>query len=43
MGVLSNDVHQAFGHYNGWMSGSSGERVPVQGLTGWAEDVTNKW
>lgn len=43
LGVLSNDTHQAFGHYNGWMSDSSGERVLVRGLTGWAEDVANKW
>ncbi|HLT84245.1 MAG TPA: DUF2804 domain-containing protein [Phototrophicaceae bacterium] len=43
LGVLANDTHQLFGHYSGWMSDSAGERVAVDGLTGWAEDVLNRW
>ncbi|WP_413451036.1 DUF2804 family protein [Georgenia phoenicis] len=43
LGVLSSDTHQLFGHYDGWMSDSAGRRVAVEGLTGWAEDVFNRW
>lgn len=43
LGVLSSSTHQLFGHYDGWMSDSAGARVPVEGLTGWAEDVFNRW
>ena len=43
LGVLASDTHQAFGHWSGWMSDSAGTRVSVDGATGWAEDVLNRW
>ena len=36
-------AHQCFGHWAGWMIDDAGERVPVDGVLGWAEDVHNRW
>ncbi|MGC0274119.1 DUF2804 domain-containing protein [Pseudactinotalea sp. Z1739] len=43
LGVVATEGHQCFGHYTGWMSESTGARVSVDGLTGWAEDVAQRW
>lgn len=43
LGVLANDTHQAFGTWSGWMADDSGERVSVDGIIGWAEEVRNRW
>jgi len=43
LGVISTRGHQCFGHYNGWMLDSAGRRVQVRDLTGWAEEVTQRW
>lgn len=43
LGVLSNNTHQCFGHYSGWLMDDAGTRVSVAGILGWAEDVRNRW
>ncbi len=43
LGVLVSRGHQCFGHYDGWMLDDTGSRVRVDHLTGWAEDVFNRW
>lgn len=43
LGVLANDTHQAFGTWAGWMVDDAGERVAVDGITGWVEEVRNRW
>ncbi|MEY3733903.1 MAG: hypothetical protein RL347_1262, partial [Actinomycetota bacterium] len=43
LGVLANDTHQAFGTWSGWMADDAGVRVMVDGITGWAEEVRNRW
>ncbi|MFF2493836.1 DUF2804 domain-containing protein [Agromyces sp. NPDC058064] len=40
--VFGSHGHQCFGHYSGWVD-AGGERVAVDGLLGWAEDVRNRW
>ncbi|MET4156713.1 DUF2804 domain-containing protein [Agromyces sp. PvR057] len=40
--VFGSHGHQCFGHYSGWVD-ASGERIAVDGLLGWAEDVRNRW
>ena len=41
--LLVQRAHQCFGHWTGWMSDDARERVPVDGVLGWAEDVHNRW
>jgi len=41
--VVSSSTHQCFGHYTGWMLDDGGEKVAVDGVLGWAEDVHNRW
>lgn len=41
--VVASTIHQALGTWNGWMLDSSGTRVSVDGLTGWAEQAQNRW
>ena len=41
--IIGNDTHQAFGHWSGWVADDSGERISVDGLHGWAEEVRNRW
>lgn len=41
--VLAGETHQCFGHFEGWASTDDGERVPLDGLTGWAEEARNRW
>ena len=43
LGVLSNNTHQCFGHYTGWVKDDSGVKVRVSFILGWAEDVHNRW
>lgn len=40
--VLANHTQQAFGHWSGRISLADGAWT-LQGLTGWAEDVHNRW
>ncbi|MFD5865348.1 DUF2804 domain-containing protein [Agromyces sp. NPDC127015] len=40
--VFGSHGHQCFGHYSGWVD-AGGERIAVDGLLGWAEDVRNRW
>ena len=40
--VFGSHGHQCFGHYSGWIQGD-GERVQVDGLLGWAEEIRNRW
>lgn len=42
LGVLSSDTHQAFGTWSGTVTVDE-QRICVDGLTGWAEDVHNRW
>lgn len=43
LGVVASETHQCFGHYTGWAQTDDGERVPVDGLVGWAEEARNRW
>lgn len=41
--VVASTIHQALGTWSGWMLDSSGARVSVDGLVGWAEQAQNRW
>jgi len=41
--VLASRTDQLFGSWHGWVLDDQGERVDVDGLEGFAEDVTNRW
>jgi hypothetical protein len=41
--LVQSEVHQMFGHYNGHITTSDGETIPVHNLVGWAEDHTALW
>ncbi|MGI5239909.1 DUF2804 domain-containing protein [Dactylosporangium sp. CA-139066] len=43
LGVLANETHQCFGGFSGWAETDAGERVDLDGLTGWAEEARNRW
>ena len=43
LGVISTRTDQCFGHWTGWMAADDGERVRVDGVVGWVEDVHNRW
>lgn len=43
LGIISTRTDQCFGHWSGWMAADDGERVRVDGVVGWAEDVRNRW
>jgi len=43
LGVVASEAHQCFGTWSGWATTSTGERVPVDGLVGWAEEARNRW
>lgn len=43
LGVLGNQTHQCFGHYDGAITDSAGARIRVANILGWAEDVHNRW
>lgn len=40
--LFSSRTHQCFGHWSGTVL-VEGERLAFDGLTGWAEDVHNRW
>jgi len=42
-GVLLSDQHQVFGRFTGGVVLDDGRKVPLDGLMGFAEKVTNKW
>lgn len=41
--LVASEVHQCFGTFAGWASTDGGERVRLDGLTGWAEEARNRW
>jgi hypothetical protein len=41
-GVIGSRAHQAFGTWTGWVAAGA-ERVAVDGLRGWAEELRNRW
>lgn len=41
--VITSEVHQMFGRYQGSVVTDEGETIPVQGLTGFAEEHHAKW
>lgn len=43
LGIVAGTTHQCFGTWSGWMSTDAGERVRVDGATGWAEEARNRW
>ncbi|WP_371589385.1 DUF2804 domain-containing protein [Streptomyces virginiae] len=43
IGLLANRTDQCFGHYTGSIRTDAGERIEVDRLLGWAEDVRMRW
>jgi hypothetical protein len=41
--LVASRTHQAFGTARGWVCTSDGERIEVDGLVGWVEEVVNRW
>lgn len=41
--IISSRTDQMFGVWSGWVLDSAGERVVVDGIEGWAEEVLNRW
>lgn len=41
--VIDSDTRQAFGVWRGFALRESGEKVVLDGIVGWAEDVQNRW
>ncbi len=41
--LVRSEVHQIFGHYDGFITTNEGEVVPVNRLVGWAEDHVALW
>lgn len=41
--VIATRTDQMFGTWSGWVRDDAGERVKVDGIQGWAEDVLNRW
>lgn len=41
--VVAGETHQCFGHFSGWATLDSGDRVTFDGLVGWAEEARNRW
>lgn len=41
--VVESVEHQVFGYYSGHVVTDEGERIPVDGLLGWAEEVRRRW
>ena len=42
-GLLSSEVHQLFGHYDGTVTTDSGERIAVEHVFGWIEEHKARW
>jgi hypothetical protein len=43
LGVVASEIHQCFGRFTGWMLDDADQRVPVDGVVGWAEEARNRW
>jgi hypothetical protein len=43
LGLLGNRTHQCFGRFTGRARTDDGEWIALDGLTGWAEEVHNRW
>ncbi|WP_199583953.1 DUF2804 domain-containing protein [Blastococcus sp. TF02A-30] len=43
LGIIASETHQCFGEFSGWATTEDGERVPLDGLVGWAEEARNRW
>ncbi len=43
LGVIYSQVHQMFGRYSGFAVADDGERVAIEGLTGFAEEHQARW
>jgi len=41
--VITSEVHQMFGHYDGTLIADDGEKIKVRGLLGFAEEHRAKW
>ncbi|MFD0431194.1 DUF2804 domain-containing protein [Streptomyces zhihengii] len=41
--LIANRTDQCFGHWSGTVRTDDGERIAVDGLLGWAEDVHMRW
>lgn len=42
-GILSSEVHQMFGHYDGTLVADGGERIAVDHVLGWIEEHKARW
>ena len=43
LAIITSQVHQMFGHYDGTVVTDSGEKIEVKGLVGFAEEHQAKW
>ncbi len=43
LGIITSQVHQMFGHYDGTVVADDGEKIEVRGLAGFAEEHQAKW
>jgi hypothetical protein len=43
LAIITSQVHQMFGHYNGTVIADNGEKIDVKGLVGFAEEHQAKW
>ena len=41
--LVRSEVHQMFGHYDGYVLTTDLEKIAVDHLLGWAEDHTALW
>jgi hypothetical protein len=41
--LIQSEVHQMFGQINGFVLSDSGEKIEINGLTGWTEEHHAKW
>jgi hypothetical protein len=41
--IIKSEVHQMFGHYNGFAVLDSGEKIEINNLIGWSEEHNAKW
>lgn len=43
LGIITSQVHQMFGKYNGFVIADDGEKIQIRNLTGFAEEHHAKW
>ena len=43
LAIITSQVHQMFGHYQGFVISDSGEKIEVKGMLGFAEEHQAKW